>query len=68
MHREEVDQGRWARTLATFLKPTVRMSRAVKAREAELRISHAGAAIAPTAVATPARHTCTWDLLASSRL
>ncbi len=41
-------------TFARFLKPTVRMSKAVKARDAEFRISHAAAAMASIAVATPA--------------
>ena len=49
-------QGRGGCTFVRFLKPTVRMSKAVKAREAEFRISHVGAAIAPIAVATPASH------------
>lgn len=53
-------QGERTCTFVTFLKPTVRMSRAVKAREAEFRISHAGAAMAPIAVATPTWHTCPW--------
>ena len=46
----------WKSTFAMFLNPTVRMSRAVNAREAEFRISHAGAAMAPIAVAMPAWH------------
>ncbi len=41
-------------TLVTFLKPTVRIRRAVNARDAEFLISQAGAAMAPIAVATPA--------------
>ena len=38
----------------TFLNPTVRTTRAVKVMEALLRISHCGAASAPSAASTPA--------------
>ncbi len=45
---------RW--TLRTFLKPTVRTTRDVNVREAELRISHSLALMPPMAAAMPAWH------------
>ena len=55
-------------TLRTFLKPTVRTTRDVNVREAELRISHSLALMPPIAAATPVCWICTFSTLVYSIL